>query len=163
MEDALKRLDMMTQEEVRMAVAQNLRAVGAIVRGVEDTVAAVSNRVAEVDNRVAGVDSRVVSINDTLVGIDDIVKGIDSRVAGVNDRVRVVDNRVIEAIHGSQIIFSHAWDMFNLNRSDGKVEKQVMKQTVDGVDQVKGLSSPDLINWQALHIFSSKPITGEPP
>ena len=41
MEDALKRLDMLTQEEARMAIAENLRVTHAV------------------DERVAGVDDRV--------------------------------------------------------------------------------------------------------
>jgi len=61
-EDALKRLDKLTQEEARMAAAQNLKATHAVderVRGVVDTVVAIENRVAGVDDRVAGVDDRV--------------------------------------------------------------------------------------------------------
>ena len=48
MEDALKRLDVLTQEEARMMTAENLRATHAV-----------DERVAGVDKRVAGVDDRV--------------------------------------------------------------------------------------------------------
>jgi hypothetical protein len=51
MEDALKRLDKLTHEEVRMAVAENLRATHAVderVRAVDDRLANVNDRVAEV-------------------------------------------------------------------------------------------------------------------
>jgi hypothetical protein len=61
-EDALKRLDKLTQEEARMAAAQNLKATHTVderVRGVADTVVAIDNRVAGVDDRVACVDDRV--------------------------------------------------------------------------------------------------------
>ena len=44
MEDALKRLDKLTQEEVRMAIAENLRATHAV----DERVASVNNKVAEV-------------------------------------------------------------------------------------------------------------------
>jgi hypothetical protein len=47
----LKRLDKLTQEEVRMATAQNLKSTHAIV----DTVTAINDRVASVDNKVAEV------------------------------------------------------------------------------------------------------------
>ena len=56
MEDALKKLDKLTQEEVGMAVAQNLRATHVVderVRGVANTVVAINERVAGVDDRVA--------------------------------------------------------------------------------------------------------------
>ena len=52
-EDALQRLDKLTQEEVRMAVAENLKATHIVderVRGVANTVVAIDNRVACVDD-----------------------------------------------------------------------------------------------------------------
>jgi hypothetical protein len=51
MEDGLKRLDKLIQEEVRMATAQNLKVTHAVV----DAVAAIDDRVASVDNKVAEV------------------------------------------------------------------------------------------------------------
>jgi hypothetical protein len=67
MEDALKKLDKLTNEEARMATAQTLKATHAVddrVRGVEDKVHDVENRVAGVDDRVAGVDDKVAVIID---------------------------------------------------------------------------------------------------
>jgi hypothetical protein len=58
MEDALKRLDKLTHEEARMAIAENLRATHAVderVRGVTEQVLAVDDRVANVNDRVAEV------------------------------------------------------------------------------------------------------------
>jgi archaellum component FlaC len=81
-EDALKRLDKLTQEEARMAAAANLKVTHAVdkrVEGVADTVEAIDNRMAGVDDRVAGVNDRVVT---------------------VDDRVKVVDNKVMEVIAG---------------------------------------------------------------
>ena len=51
MEDALKRLDKLTDEEARMAVAQNLKAT----HNVDERVIGVANAVMAADNRVAGV------------------------------------------------------------------------------------------------------------
>ena len=90
MEDALKKLDKLTNEEVRMAVAQNLKATHNVderVGGVTNTVVAVDNRVAGVDDRVAGVDSRVACVDD--------------KVASVGDTVKMVDDKVAEIIHGA--------------------------------------------------------------
>ena len=95
LEDGLKRLDKLTQEEARMATAESLRTTHAI----EEQVVVIGNRVAGVDDRVAGVDDRVA-------GIDDRVAGVDDRVAGVDDRVAGVDDKVTEVINGAQIIFS---------------------------------------------------------
>ena len=58
MEDALKRLDKLTQEEARMAAAEVLRTAHAIderVRGVNEQVLAVGDRVASVHDKVAEV------------------------------------------------------------------------------------------------------------
>lgn len=76
-EDALRRLDTLTQEEARMAAAEVLkvahriedgvRAVGADVRGVDVRVQEVDNRVKGVDDKVKGVDNKIgVAIMGTL-------------------------------------------------------------------------------------------------
>jgi hypothetical protein len=85
MEDALKRLDKLTQEEARMAATQNLKVTHTVderVKGVVDTVEAIDNKVANVDDRVADVGDRVT--------------GVDDRVAGVNEKVVTIDDKVNE-------------------------------------------------------------------
>ena len=87
MEDALKSLDKLTQEEAQMAAAQNLKATHTVderVRGVANTVAAIDNRVAGVDNRVA----RATHV--------------------IDERVRGVGEQVAEVINGTQFVFSQA-------------------------------------------------------
>jgi len=82
-EDALKRLDRLTQEEARMAAAQNLKVVRTVDKRVEevvDTVEAIDIKVASVDDQVAGVSKRVVTID---------------------DRVNVVDNNLMQVIAGA--------------------------------------------------------------
>jgi hypothetical protein len=54
-EDALMRLDRLTQEEARMATAQSLRVTHTVdmrVNGVADSVAAIDHRVAGIDDQV---------------------------------------------------------------------------------------------------------------
>jgi hypothetical protein len=73
-EDALKRLDRLTQEEARMAAAQLLKVTNTIdnrVGGIADIVLVVDNRVADVDDRVAGVDDRVKDVDDKVKAVDD--------------------------------------------------------------------------------------------
>lgn len=82
-EDALKRLDKLTHEEVRMATAQNLKVTHTVdksVREVVDTVIAMDDRIASVDNTV---------------------KGVDAKVVNVGDNVKVVDNKITEVISGA--------------------------------------------------------------
>src|SRR5713101_7715233 len=111
MEDALKRLDNLTQEEARMAAAQNLKVTHDVderMKGVANTVEAIDNRVASVDDRVAGVDDRVIGVDERVAGVDERVTGVDERVASVNervvavdDRVKVVDNNLMQVISGT--------------------------------------------------------------
>ena len=102
MEDALKKLDKLTQEGARMAVAENLRATHAVderVRGVVNMAV-----VAGVDDQLAGVDDRVARIDDKLADVDDRVARVEDRVVRVND----ICDKVAEVNHGALIIQSRA-------------------------------------------------------
>ncbi len=75
-EDGMKRLDRLTQEEAEMAAAQVLKATHTVdnagrVRGVADIALSVDNRVAGVDDRVARVDDRVKAVDDKIAAVDD--------------------------------------------------------------------------------------------
>ncbi len=89
MEEALKRLDKLTQEEAWMAAAQNLKVTHAVdgrVKGVADTVEAIDNKVAGIENQMASIHDQVADVNE--------------RVA-VDDRVNVIDNNVMQVIAGA--------------------------------------------------------------
>ena len=75
-EDGLRRLDKLTQEEARMAVAQNLN---------------LTHTVVVIDDRVAGVDDRVASVSDRVA---DQIAGVNHMVVTVDDKLSVVDNEV---------------------------------------------------------------------
>ena len=78
-EDALSRLDRLTQDEIRMAAAQGLKATH------------------EVDNKVQVIDDKVQAVEDTVQGVDD-------KVQGVNDKIRGVDTKVDLIIDGVQFV-----------------------------------------------------------
>ena len=101
-EDALKRLDRLTQEEARMVSAQVLEITNALDSGVRE----IADNVLVVDDRVAGVDDRVVSVDEHLAVVDDRVAHVDGRVKDVNDKVKGVDAKLVSAIHGAQYILS---------------------------------------------------------
>jgi methyl-accepting chemotaxis protein len=117
-EDALKRLDRLTQEEARMAAAQLLKIANTMnsevreiadnVLVVDDRVAGVDERVASVHERVAGVDERVTSVDERVAGVDERVAGVDERVAGVDDRVKDVDDKLVAVLDGAQYIFNQS-------------------------------------------------------
>ena len=66
-EDALKRLDRLTQEEARMAAAQLLNVTNTIDNRVEeiaDSMLVVDNRVAGIGDQVQGIDNKVAAVMD---------------------------------------------------------------------------------------------------
>jgi archaellum component FlaC len=100
-EDALKRLDRLTQEEVRMASAQLLK----ITNAIDSEVGEIAVNVLVVDDRVAGVDDRVAGVDQRVTGVDERVAGVDDRVKDVDDKVKAVDDKLVAVIDGVQYIF----------------------------------------------------------
>jgi hypothetical protein len=74
--DALKRLDILTQEEAQMAAAQVLKATHTVddtgrVRGVADIALSVDNRVAGVGDQVQGIGHQVQGVDDKVTAAMD--------------------------------------------------------------------------------------------
>ena len=78
-EDALKRLDKLTQDEVRMATAQLLT----LTHGVDD-------KVTRIDDGVKGVDGKVTRIDDEVKGVGGKVRDIDDKVTVVHEGTQYV-------------------------------------------------------------------------
>jgi hypothetical protein len=85
-EDALQRLDRLTQEEARMASAELLR----ISHNVED-------RVIHVDEGVQGVDRGVKDVGDKVEGVDGKVQDVSDGLQEVRMTVQGVDDKVVQA------------------------------------------------------------------
>ena len=96
-EDSLRRLDRLTQEEAKIAAAEQLKMIHNVegkvigvdkrVQDIEGNVKNVSKMVEGVDHRVQGIDDQVQSVDDKIQGIDDKVQGIDKEVKDVGDKV----------------------------------------------------------------------------
>jgi uncharacterized protein YoxC len=87
MEDSLDKLDKLTQEEARMASAEQLKMTHSIdgkVSGVDDRVKGVEERVQDVRGDVQDVRGDVHDVGDK---VQDIGKHISSRVQGVDDKL----------------------------------------------------------------------------
>ena len=126
-EDALKRLDRLTQEEARMAAAQLLEATNTI----DNRVGGIADNVLVVDNRVAGIDDRVA-------GVDDMVACVDDRVKDIDDKVKAVDDKLVAVIDGAQYTFNQLSKIVQLlTRIDGKEAREVIQQAADGVDRIE--------------------------
>ena len=100
MGDALKRLDKLTHEEARMAIAQNLKATHSV------------------DDRVKGVVDKVLDVGDA-------VRGVDARVANVDDGVKAVNDRVID---GAQTVFRSSKNLMKPDTLDGRETRAVVDQ-----------------------------------
>ena len=80
-EDALKRLDRLTQEEARMAAAQLLK----IANAIDSEVREIADNVLIVEDIVAGVDEHVASVDDRVKDVDHKVKAVDDKLVAVID------------------------------------------------------------------------------
>ena len=87
-EDSLERLDKLTQEEARMASAEQLK----MTHRVDDRVRSVEGQVQDVDSKVQGVDNKVQGVDDRVQDIDSNVKHISSKVQGVDDKLDQVNS-----------------------------------------------------------------------
>ena len=113
LEDALKKLDRLTQEEARMANAEVLR----ITYSICDEVQIVGGKVEEVGDKVDGVDEKVQVVIDgarilssqlkvflTYMFLDgkQAAKKIGFKIEDVGDKVQCVDEKVQVVIDGAR-------------------------------------------------------------
>ena len=86
-EDSLERLDKLTQEEARMASAEQLKithGVDVTMRSVEGKVQAVRGDVQEVGNIVEG---RVQDVRGDVLDVANKVQDVGSNVRGIDDKI----------------------------------------------------------------------------
>ena len=105
LEDALKKLDRLTQEEARMSNAEVLR----VTQSIRDGVKVVDGKVEDVGERVEGVGEKVEEVGDKVedVGekvedVGDKVEDIGDKVEDVGDKVQCVDDKVQVVIDGTR-------------------------------------------------------------
>ena len=86
LEDALKKLDKLTQEEARMALAEVLR----ITHNIRDEVKVVDGKVESVGDKVEDMGDKVADVGDKVEDISDKVEDIGDKVQSVDEMVQVV-------------------------------------------------------------------------
>ena len=99
-EDALKKLDTLTMEEARMAIAETLK----VTNKVDDTVNRVDDTVNRVDDTINKMDDKVDKVDDKVDKVDDKVDKVDDKVDKVDDTVNRMDDKVTVLIDGEQNI-----------------------------------------------------------
>jgi hypothetical protein len=130
LEDALKKLDRLTQEEARMAHAEVLR----ITHGIRNDVKMVDGKVERVTDKVEGVGDKVEEVGDKVEGVGDKVDEVGDKV-GV--KVQCVDEKVQVVIDGAQGLSSQSNTILISILSDGKQTKLIIQQTANGIDDIK--------------------------
>jgi archaellum component FlaC len=172
-EEALQRLDQLTQEECRMAAAEILE----IARGIDDKVMAVDGKVVDVGDRVKGVGDSIKDVGDKVRDVGDKVRDVgakvedlDERVQGVNvkveaidDNVRTVDSKVQgvdhkvgEVIQGELYLHRRQQDLTSTFYLLGVKETGVaLRQVVNQVTDLNRSSSSNLItaDHESLTLF----------
>jgi archaellum component FlaC len=116
-EEALRRLDHLTQEEARMAAAEVLTIACAIddkVKAVDDKVTDVRDKVNDVDDKVEGVDKRVQSVDAKVEGINNHVQSLDNLVEILDSDVQSVGYKVGSVIQGKPYLRSYLAPILSL-------------------------------------------------
>jgi uncharacterized protein YoxC len=93
LEDALKKLDWLTQEEARLALAEVLM----ITHDARDDLNVVDGKVESVEDKVEG-------IGDQVKGMDNKVEDVGNKVGYMGDKVRRVDEKVQVLIDGAHCL-----------------------------------------------------------
>ena len=101
LEDALKRLDRLTQEEARMANAEVLR----IAHSIRDGVKVVDGKVEEVGDKVEGVGDKVEEVGDKVEDVGDKVQCVDDKVQVIIDGKRGLSGQLLNPFH----IYTPRW------------------------------------------------------
>ena len=101
LEGALKKLDLLTQEEARMALAEVLR----ITHCVREEINVVDGKVESVDDKVEVLGVKAEDIDGKVEDIGDNVKDVVDKVQCIDERVQVVINGARGAYTLSPITF----------------------------------------------------------
>ena len=90
LESALKKLDRLTQEEARMALAEVLR----LTHSVRDEVNVVDGKVESVGDGVKDIRDKVEDIGDEMSGIGEQVEVMSDKMADIGDQVEDIGGQV---------------------------------------------------------------------
>ncbi|KAH9011776.1 hypothetical protein EDB84DRAFT_1424602 [Lactarius hengduanensis] len=93
-EDALQRLDRLTQEEARMAAVETLT----ITRGIGDKVDGVNERVQNVNTRVEGIGNKVDSVTQNVKENGVVIQQVVNQVSDLNP-----DHETLTSLTGNEL------------------------------------------------------------
>ena len=111
LEDSLKKLDRLTQEEARMALSEVLKITHHTrdeVKVVDGKVEIVGDKVEVVGDKVADVGDKVDDVGDKLDDVGDKVEDLGDKVEDIGDNVHCVDQKVQVVIDRARGLSPHS-------------------------------------------------------
>ena len=132
LEDALKKLDRLTQEEARMANAEVMR----IAHSIRDEVKVVDGKVEEVCDKVRDVGETVEDVGDKVEDVGNKVEDVGNKVEDIGDQVQYIDDKVQVVIEGSERHSINGKTLLTHILSDGIQAREVAKDLGDKVQVV---------------------------
>ena len=139
LEDALKKLDRLTQEEARMALAEMLR----ITHNIRDEVKIVDGKVERVENKVEDVGHKV----------GNKVEGVGDKVEEVGDKVQVVIDGARACPISCQIILTSILSDGKQARLEAQETKLVIQHAANDIDEIKCSWLPNLARVRSLRLI----------
>ena len=182
LEDSLKKLDRLTQEEARMAlseirkIAHNIHNEFKVVDGkleiVGDNVEVMGDKVADVGDKVEGVGDKVDNVGDKIDDVGDRVHDVRDKVHDVgnkvvdvgdkvedfNDKVEDLGDKVHCVDEKVQVIIDGARGLSTQSLIPPKIHTSEGKQTASSIDEVKCSSFPNVISTRAYCKSGREPV-----
>ena len=151
LEDALKKLDRLTQEEAHLALAEMLR----MTHNVRDEVKIVYGKVGRVENKVEDVGDKagdkVEGVGDKVEEVGDRVEEVGDKVGDVGDKVQRVDDKIQVVIDGARTCPISCQTILISILADGEQARVVTQETrlvvqhvANDIDEIKCSWLPNL-------------------
>ena len=137
LEDALKKLDRLTQEEARVALAEML----SITHNVRNEVKIVDGKVERVENKVEVVGDKVC---DKVEGVGDKVGDVGAKVQRVDDKVQVVIDGARACPISCQTFLTSILADGNQTKVAAQETRLVVQHAANDIDEIKCSWLPNL-------------------
>ncbi|KAH9060271.1 hypothetical protein EDB87DRAFT_623618 [Lactarius vividus] len=149
LEDAMKKLDRLTQEEARMALSEVLK----ITHIVRDDVKVVDGKVESIGDKVEDMGDKIDNMGDKVDDVGDKVNDMGGKVDDVGGQVEDIGDRVQSVDEKVQVVIDNGKEP----RMAATEEKSIIQQTANSVDELKCSSTPSLT---APHCSRLNPLIG---
>ncbi|KAH9077552.1 hypothetical protein EDB83DRAFT_1490622 [Lactarius deliciosus] len=140
LEDAIKKLDRLTQEEARMALAEVLKIthiVHADVKVVDGKVESIDDKVEDIGGKLEDMSGNVDDMGDKVDDMGDKVDDVSDKVDGVGDKVENVGDKVENMGQDIGDRVQRVDEKVQVVLDDEKEAKLIIQQTASTVDEIK--------------------------